>query len=316
MATFAKKLHMINSAGTEQTAEIYSTADEAGSPYLNATVDGTAGYIALVDTSDSSATSGRVTTSSGTLYAIGKASTPSYSYTTLTTAGSGTWTVPSGVTKLRVSVVGGGAGGSSGFVIDNGSYASGSCSSPAGTRDTLVGGSASSFGSVSANGGTNFSLSYYKYRSTCTGTGGRDGYTCYKSHNWLNHISTGYHNGTLSTSGDGVGGGAAVPLQNYLGTTIVSVGAGGYADSGNTSLADYCGGTVYSRVCSGASGYRTVSTISVTPGQVISYTVGAGGNWYRSGSGAYYNYEWGTSGHHGSPGATGGILIEWGQGIE
>lgn len=321
MAVLSKKLYIKNSAGTQQTANLYSTTSESGSPYMNATVDGTAAYAPLVSTSDARATSGRVLTSGGTTYAIGNASVPAYAYKTFTTAGSGTFTVPSGVTKLRVTCVGGGAGGASGFIMpSSGSAAAGSCSAPVGTVTTYTGGSATTFGSVSAAGGTNVQVKYYYVQSTCQScSGGRDpvctSYTCYPAQAW-SIPSYGYHNGARSSTTDGLSGGAAVPLVAYNGTTIISAGAGGYADSGNTSCPRSCGGGSSNDVISGASGYRTVSTITVTPGQVLSYTVGRGGNWYRKGSNAYYDYEWGSGGHHGSPGLTGAILVEYGKGIE
>ena len=60
MAIFSKKLRIKNSAGTTQVANIYSTASEAGSNYMRATVDGQAAYISLGSTTDANRTSGRV----------------------------------------------------------------------------------------------------------------------------------------------------------------------------------------------------------------------------------------------------------------
>lgn len=90
---------------------IYSTTGEAGSAYSYIKVGGTTGYIPLCSTSDSRATAGRVKEHTGTIWAIATSGTPAYKKVTYSTPGSYTFTVPAGVTKLRVEVAG--AGGSS-----------------------------------------------------------------------------------------------------------------------------------------------------------------------------------------------------------
>lgn len=60
MATLTKKVYMKNSAGTQQTALIYSTTTETGTPYIFVHDGTTQGYVPLCSTSDSRATSGRV----------------------------------------------------------------------------------------------------------------------------------------------------------------------------------------------------------------------------------------------------------------
>ena len=279
MATYAKKIYLKNTSGVQQTAEIYSKPEEAGPNYIYVTIDGSAGYVALAGTSDGNATSGRVK-KSGTTYAIGSSGVPPYSYTTMTTAGSGTFTVPSGVTKMRVTCVGGGAGG----VITSSS--GGSFASSAGLATT--------FGSVTANGAgaayftrTQYSDSestWYVITSVTPGGGTTAGYT-----------STG--------TGSSYSGAAAVPLTNYQGTQILTAGNGGHADGAGDAIA--CG----------SSGYKTVATITVTPGQVISYTVGDRGAGCRRGT-YTYTAGYGSGGAHVSPGGVGAILVEWGRGIQ
>jgi hypothetical protein len=65
----------------------------------------------------------------------------------------------------------------------------------------------------------------------------------------------------------------------------------------------------------GASGYRTVSTITVTPGQSISYTVGNYGKGWKHGS-----YQTSTDNSSGGVNAgrgyAGAILVEYGAGIQ
>lgn len=290
MATLSKKINMINSAGTQQTANLYSTTAESGSPYLSAMVDGTAAYAPLVSPSDSRATSGRVTRTDGTTYAIGKSAAPAYAQWTQSAAGSGTFTVPSGVSKLRVTCVGGGAGGA---VLWNVATSTTSLPNTAGRATT--------FGSVTANGAvaadfvlaTETNCSWDRDSQSCSTsiTGFR---SCNPSH--------GTASGTCAYSKNGIGGAGAVPLTDYNGNTVFSAGAGGGADG------------EYDYVVTGGSGFKTVSVIDVTPGQVISWTVG--------GSAPCYNgYGWCGSfcsnrGMSCWTGSVGGILVEYGQGIE
>lgn len=109
MAEMTKKLHFLKS-GTEQTAKAYSTTAEAGSSYITNSIDNTTCYIPLVSTSDSRATVGRVL-KNGTTYAIATMSKPAYAKVTYTTPGTYTFTVPAGVTTLKVTVAGAGGGG-------------------------------------------------------------------------------------------------------------------------------------------------------------------------------------------------------------
>lgn len=90
---------------------IYDNKAEAGSAYSYIKVGGTTGYIPLCSTSDSRATAGRVKEYTGTVWAIATSGTPAYKKVTYSTPGSFTFTVPAGVTKLRVEVAGGGGGG-------------------------------------------------------------------------------------------------------------------------------------------------------------------------------------------------------------
>ena len=108
MAELAKKLHFLKN-GTEQTANAYSTVEEVGGNYVQGKIDGVACYIPLGTTDDSLATNGRVK-KNGTEYAIKSQAIVPYAEMAWTTAGTYTFTVPSGVTRVRVAVCGGGCG--------------------------------------------------------------------------------------------------------------------------------------------------------------------------------------------------------------
>lgn len=72
MGTLTKKLHILKSGGTEETCNIYTTAEEVGgSPYLALEVDGAKGYVKLGSTTDANATHLRVE-KDGVIYAAWK----------------------------------------------------------------------------------------------------------------------------------------------------------------------------------------------------------------------------------------------------
>lgn len=137
MGTMNKKLYIKQTNGTAVGCNIYTTAAEAGDKSLTVRADGVAGYVALKPITDSNATAGRVSIG-GVTYAIatkhesGGTAVP-YTEQQWTAAGSYTFTVPDGVTRVRVAVCGGGAG--------QGGFAAGS-----------NGGDTSAFG-VTATGG-------------------------------------------------------------------------------------------------------------------------------------------------------------------
>lgn len=156
MAQMAKKLHFLKN-GTEQTALAYSTTAEAGSTYITNVIDGTMCYIPLVNTSDSRATLGRVL-KSGTTYAMASTGTIAYTKKTYTSPGTYTFTVPSGVTRLKLTVAGGG-GGSGGRISiygagggKNGGYDTVTYSGGSGGRGELI------TKTVSVSSGTTYSV--------------------------------------------------------------------------------------------------------------------------------------------------------------
>ena len=103
--------------GTAVGCNIYSTAAEAGGKALRVGN----GYVALKPITDANATAGRVSIN-GVTYAIATQHTAAvsvpYTEQQWTKAGSYTFTVPDGITRVRVAVCGGGAG--KGSLFSNG----------------------------------------------------------------------------------------------------------------------------------------------------------------------------------------------------
>lgn len=118
MSILSQKLYIKKGSSTA-ACNIYSTAAEAGDKALRVGN----GYVALKPIADANATAGRVSVG-GVTYAIatkhesgGGASVP-YTEKSWTDAGSHSFTVPAGITRIRVAVCGGGAG--KGSLIGNG----------------------------------------------------------------------------------------------------------------------------------------------------------------------------------------------------
>lgn len=123
MGTMSKKLYVKQTNGTAVGCNIYTTAAEAGDKSLTVRVDGVAGYVALKPITDSNATAGRVSIG-GVTYAIatkhesgGGVAIP-YTEKSWITADNYTFTIPNGITRIRVAVCGGGAG--KGSLFSNG----------------------------------------------------------------------------------------------------------------------------------------------------------------------------------------------------
>lgn len=116
MSILSQKLYIKKGSSTA-ACNIYSTAAEAGDKALRVGN----GYVALKDVTDANATAGRVSIN-GVTYAIATQHTAAVSvpYTEKywNEAGSHSFTVPAGITRIRVAVCGGGAG--KGSLIGNG----------------------------------------------------------------------------------------------------------------------------------------------------------------------------------------------------
>lgn len=122
MSILSKKLYVQKTGGTAVACNIYSTSAEAGEKALRVRVDNIDGYIALKATDDANATGMRVKIGT-VIYAVatkhesGGVAIP-YTESYWTEAGSHSFTVPAGITRIRVAVCGGGAG--KGSLIGNG----------------------------------------------------------------------------------------------------------------------------------------------------------------------------------------------------
>lgn len=102
MGTLAKKLHILKTGGTEETCNIYTTAEEVGgSPYLALEVDGTKGYVKLGSTTDANATHLRVE-KNGTTYAAWKKATVDVPTGNISVGEGDKFTVPLGVKVIKV----------------------------------------------------------------------------------------------------------------------------------------------------------------------------------------------------------------------
>ena len=116
MSILSQKLYIKKGSSTA-ACNIYSTAAEAGDKALRVGN----GYVALKPITDANATAGRVSVG-GVTYAIATQHTAAvsvpYTEQQWTKAGSYTFTVPDGITRVRVAVCGGGAG--KGSLIGNG----------------------------------------------------------------------------------------------------------------------------------------------------------------------------------------------------
>ena len=115
MGVMSKKLYVKQTNGTAVGCNIYTTAAEAGDRSLKVKVENATGYVALKPITDSNATAGRVSVG-GVTYAIatkyesGGGGAMPYTENYWTEAGSHSFTVPAGITRIRVAVCGGGAG--------------------------------------------------------------------------------------------------------------------------------------------------------------------------------------------------------------
>ena len=122
MSILSKKLYVQKTGGTAVACNIYSTSAEAGEKALKVNVDGVNGYVALKSTDNTAATDmrvkiGDVVYAVATKHESGGVAIP-YTESYWTEAGSHSFTVPAGITRIRVAVCGGGAG--KGSLFSNG----------------------------------------------------------------------------------------------------------------------------------------------------------------------------------------------------
>lgn len=115
MATLNKKLK-IKSGSSTQSCNLYTTTTEAGTNNLKLKVDNQNAYAALGGVGDNNISKARVK-KNGTTYAIKTTAGVPYGKKEYRTPGTYTFTVPSGVTKIKVEIAGAGGGGGGGTRI-------------------------------------------------------------------------------------------------------------------------------------------------------------------------------------------------------
>ena len=203
---------------------------------------------------------------------------------TIYTSGSGTYTVPTGVTKLLVKCLGGGAGGAGGITSAGGACSAGSGGSSGGYCEKLFTSLASS----------------YSYAVGAAGTGGSAG----------NNVGGAGGNTTFSTmTANGGGGGSSMASNTTPYTT--NQGTGGTATGGDINV-NGNGGVIGVRVtgATGWSGNGAPSPIggggAVGGNNYSGTSAGVSGTYGGGGSGAFV----GTSGTSQAGGNGGSGLIE------
>lgn len=229
MAELTKKLQ-VKVSGTTTPCKIYSTSAEAGTSYVRAKVDNVEAYIPLVDASDDRAS--KVHIGSKNIATTGK---PPYTEKSWTTAGTYTFTVPAGVTRIRVAVCGGGGGAAY-------SYRS---------EEIASNGGDSIFGSITATGGGG--------GHTRTGTGETGIYEGGSGGTPNGNAGGGTWTGTSVSGGNGF----ALSFTQTAG----SYGQGGTVAGERSGLANALAG--------GGSGGYISTYLNVSSNQLIEVKVGA-----------------------------------------
>lgn len=147
MAILAQKINLYsNAVNNTELANIYTTQAEMipNKPNLPVTAGGINGFVQLDDVGAVNGTRGRVSRNSdGKTYQICNQAVVPYGQQAYTTPGKYTFTVPAGISKIRVAVCGGGGGWAGNYNNDPGQYNVGS------------GGTSSFSNLMSATGGGN-----------------------------------------------------------------------------------------------------------------------------------------------------------------
>jgi hypothetical protein len=182
-----------------------------------------------------------------------------------------TWNVPSGVTKIMVFAIAGGGGGGGAGPYGGGGGTGGTTSIVGSNSGTLVSLSGGGGGGANAGFGSGAGVSY---------SGVAGGVLRYYDGTSL-HVASGF--GAGSPFG---GGGRSIGDTSARGEDGNGYGSGG---SGGCYSGAYCGG-------GGGSGQCVLGAVySVSSGETLTITIGAGGNGGGGGSGGY-------AGGNGKPG--------------
>lgn len=95
---------------SNSSAKLYTTINEVGSEYIMSNIDGVTCYTSLGSDSDIRATNGKVL-KNNKVYSILRTGKPPYNRVSWNTAGTYTFTVPEGVSRVLLSLAGAGGGG-------------------------------------------------------------------------------------------------------------------------------------------------------------------------------------------------------------
>lgn len=228
---------------------------------------------------------------------------------------SGTFTVPTGVSAVKVTVIGGGGGGAGGNQVACGGGGGGGVAvrwvtglTPGATVAVTVGAAGTA---GTGNGGTGGTSSFGSYASATGGAGG----VSVSGGSYVTGQAAGGigSNGDLNITGGGGGigtvggGGEFVASTSYAGAgggSSGESGSSGYlalAASATTGTRPFGGGAGYLGGRGGDGGIQTITGSSFTVGQ-------AGTGWGNGGSGLAYGTYNAQSGGAGSPGI---VLVEW-----
>lgn len=214
-------------------------------------------------------TSGQVLTSAGS-GAAPTWSTPAGGFSAMTVlTSSTTFTIPSGKTTLKVTVVGGGGGGGgAGGGSSGGTGGSTTVASGTQTISTVTGGGGSGGGPENGSGGAGGTASGGSINSTGSGGGGGS--------------STGYVSSGVGGSSI-FGGGARGNIGYTSGNSGSNYGGGGSGASQGGGSTSAGGG--------GGGGCAILYLTGLTPGNTLTVTIGSGGsggiaNNYAGGAGA------------------------------
>lgn len=244
MAILNKKLKIKDASGNIVDCNIYTTQTEAGSTALNMKVDGESTFVAMGGgVSAYGATKGRAKIN-GETYAILSESKPPYTEKSWTIAGTYTFTVPSGITRIRVAVCGGGGG---------------SCGHGMGST-TLRGeaGGISSFGNLitaTGGGGGYLYIDGSTIKGEAHGTGGNPNGESYEGESLsIKGLPSSFGGHALSFINESGSYGQAVRVKqsgrNYI--TFTYGGGGGY----NSNYIDVIPSTTY-KITVGKGGNAT-----------------------------------------------------------
>lgn len=273
MAELTKKLHLKKNTA-EHLAKAYSTTAEAGTEYITNKIDGVTAYVPIGAANDSRATMGRVKKSGGTEKAILTMGKPPYTEKSWTTPGAYTFTVPQGITRVRVAVCGGGGGCATVAESDADNHTTTAGAGGTSSFGNLIYASGGGGGKVSFHGdkvNEENGTSYYNYATAIAGAGGSPNGS---SGTTISHSGKPYSwlEGPISTTG---GAGHAIGFSSTNG----SYGKGGYATLTGRAYSPQGVGNA----AGGSGGYNS-EYIKTTPGTTYSLSVGNAGSSNSSGN--------------------------------